>query len=126
MPKDVEIQPPKRYPKMFEECRARGHQWHHFPGLVDHPTYYTVKGTMSECVGCGAEVTRWMLSTGRPFGSPTMKYPVGYLLSRKDPQTPELPTRNDWRRSYIHSLGFREDAPKKKGNGRASSRNAVA
>jgi hypothetical protein len=126
MPRDKAVEPPKTYPKDYQSCRANGHEWQHLDGLVDHPEYYTIKGVESECSGCGAVVDRWQYADGRRFGSATMKYPPGYLLSRKDPQTPELPTRVDWRRTYVHRLGFREDTPKKKNGGSRATGSAVA
>jgi hypothetical protein len=91
----------------YLECRAFGHTWEHYEGLVDHDSYYTVKGKMSECSECGMIRYRWYMRTGKRWGPNTYEAPEGYSLSLKDhPNAEKLPSLEEWRGVALKRDGF--------------------
>ena len=98
----------RNYRLDFVECRGFGHTWMHFPELVNHHEYGTVKGKQSECTECGMIRYRWYLWNGRRFGQNTYEAPEGYSLKLKDhPNAENLPSLEEWRGLALKKAGFR-------------------
>ena len=88
----------KKQKYLYTECRAMGHEWHHWPKPLTEGIATGMVGLVSTCSACGMERTKWIARSGA-LQPPSYRQPDGYRTSGEARRTLQT-----WRSDFVADL----------------------